>query len=91
MILKERILVVIVESASEKSETSNSSLWDELKFENLGKRIVDFSCLGWIIGNRKSQKRGNVMQKGKKIVSKGRKDGRKKGRCHSTKKKARTE
>ena len=51
------------------------------------------SCLGWIkeIGNRKSHKRGNVTYKGKKIIDKGKRDGRKRRRCHCTKPEARTE
>ena len=80
-----------MESASKKSESLNSGIWDKLKFENLGKRIVDLSHLGWIKGNRKSHKRGNMTYKGKKIVSKGRKDGRKEGKVlqHQTKSKDR--
>ena len=39
---KKNILVVkLIASKNRKSKSSDSSIWDELKFENL-------SCLGWI-------------------------------------------
>ena len=51
---KKKILVVkLIASENRKSESSNSSVWDELKFENL-------SHLGWI--------KDNVTNKDKKII-----------------------
>ena len=51
-----KILVVIVKSASKRSELSNSSVWDKLELESSRFITVDLSHLGWIkqTGNRKS-------------------------------------
>ena len=44
--------------ASEKSESSNSNTWDELKFESSRYTTVSLSHLGWTkeVGNRKIHK-----------------------------------
>ena len=54
-----KILVVIVKSASKRSESSNSSIWDKLEFESSRFITVDLSHLGCIkeTGNRKSHKK----------------------------------
>ena len=54
-------------------ESSNSSIWDELNFKNSRYTTVSLSCLGWITGKLT---KGNVTYKGRKIVNKGRKNGR---------------
>ena len=41
-----KILVVI-----SYQESSNSSIWDELNFENSRYTTISLLCLGWITGN----------------------------------------
>ena len=55
--IPERILVVI-----SFKESSNSSILDELNFENNRYTTVNLSCLGWIIG-RKQEKPHNKKKK----------------------------
>ena len=61
--------------ASEKSESSNSSIWDELKFESSRYITVSLSHLRQIkdIGNRKNHKEEMQTYKGRKIINKGKK------------------
>ena len=41
---KKKILVVkLIAAENRKNESSNSSVWDELKFE-----VINLFCLGWI-------------------------------------------
>ena len=95
-----RILVVIVRlaSKSKESEYSISSIWDELNFERENNKIIMSGMDKREIGNRKSHIIGNVTYKGQRIINKdrkiidiGRKDGRKRRRCCCTKSKTRME
>ena len=93
-----RILVVIVRlaSKSKESEYSNSSMWDKLNFERENNKFIMSGTDKREIGKRRSHIIGNMTYKGQRIINKdrkiidiGRKDGRKRRRCHCTKPKAR--
>ena len=65
----EKILIII-----SFQESSNSSIWDELNFENSRYTTVSISHLGWI--TEKNSQRENVTYKGRKISNINKRNGR---------------